>query len=229
MVMRSRLLGRGLSVLAIASVTAVVALTAGGCGGSVRGTGRPNEKLTAADQAHAKALLLRKIDIGGPVEVERQSLKDDPHYCKATDQSDLTITGKAESKLFSAHGIDDIASSSARIYSTAADAAAGWQRATASAGLECAAASARRGLQKSGFEFISLHKVPFPAVAPQTTAFRLTFRETKEQRGYFDYVLLRDSRAATNLVFGSDLVPWAKADQIRIARLLAKRMARSAN
>jgi hypothetical protein len=66
-------------------------------------------------------------------------------------------------------------------------------------------------------------------VAPQTIAYRLTFRETKEQRGYFDYVLLRDSRAATNLVFGSDLVPWAKADQIRIARLLAKRMARSAN
>jgi hypothetical protein len=87
----------------------------------------------------------------------------------------------------------------------------------------CATAAARRVFQQSGHKFISLKRVSFPAVAPKVFAYRLTLR-TKGQLGYFDFVLLRHSRAAASLVFGFDLVPWARADQIRIARIIAKRM-----
>lgn len=207
--------GRAASVgVVVAGLALVVAAAA------FAARGDPQEKLTPADQARAKALLLRKADIGGPVDVDPQSPQD-RRYCKATDQSDLVISGKAKSPLFLAHGIEDIAFSTARIYISVADASAAWRRVTSSAGVACAVTAARRDF---GSKFVSWRNVSFPLVAPQVVGYRLTIR-TKGQLGYFDFILFRHSRAAASLVFGSDLVPWAHSDQIRIARIITGRMA----
>ena len=63
--------------------------------------GDPKKRITPADQARAKAMLLRKSDfsvafIAGPAS------KGADFYCAALDESDLTVTGQAESPSFSA-------------------------------------------------------------------------------------------------------------------------------
>ena len=58
-------------------------------GAALAGRGDPQKRIVPADQARAKAMLLRKSDSAVPYRVTRLPDTGD-FYCKALDESDLT-------------------------------------------------------------------------------------------------------------------------------------------
>jgi len=58
-------------------------------GAALAGRGDPEKKITRADQARAKAMLLRKADFAPGVKATPPSRDESDFYCEALDQSDL--------------------------------------------------------------------------------------------------------------------------------------------
>src|SRR5574340_529267 len=83
--------------LLVALAASTVALGAGG---------EPQRRITAADQARARAMLLRKPDFPAGVTVTRQASGTLSFACAALDESDLTLTGEADSPSFSTGFVD---------------------------------------------------------------------------------------------------------------------------
>jgi hypothetical protein len=186
--------------------------------------GDPQKKITRADQARAKAMLLRRVDLP-PVFKATRGLPDSTHStCKASDESDLTMTGNAESKEFNAQIV--FAQSSSRVYETLADARESWRRNSSPAGERCARTLTTREYKKQGLTMRSLKRTPFPNVAPapgRTLAYRLTMRG-QGLDVYLDFVVLEHGRAQSFLAVGGVTAPWPRAETVRLARLLAGRM-----
>jgi hypothetical protein len=70
----------------------------------------------------------------------------------------------------------------------------------------------------------------FPRVADRTAAIRAVISGTTAQgdvRAWIDVMMLARSRAHVQLVVGSVFTPPARADELRLARVLAGRMARA--
>ena len=213
---------------AILALVATVALTI--VAGALADRGEPQAKITPADQARAVAMLPRRADFrqwdGATV---RPTPPASPVYCKSNDQSDLTLSGKARSKTFGPIGAPyhDVHGFS-RVYASSAQLKAAWQRATSSMTVACVAAAVRRSAGKAGIRFISYHKVPFPAVAQETAAYRLRYADVNGP-AHVDFVLLGDSRAAVQLVFDDPLNvgnPDVRDAEVDLARIIAPRMAR---
>jgi hypothetical protein len=91
-------------------------LTVAGIAAASRGD--PKKEIRPADQARARAMLLRRGDLGKGFKRIKFSQSDSNPYCKALDESDLVVTGKAESPLFGQDlGVDAQAvSSDAQVY-----------------------------------------------------------------------------------------------------------------
>ena len=199
-----------------------------GASAALAAHGDAQKKLTPADSARARSMLLRKADLGPGFKASTGS-SDDPHlYCKALDESDLTLTGDAASPDFE-RGLMFI-SSAAQVYESVADARASWRRGTSSAGERCARDLLRREWAKDGIRLVSMRRVAFPRVSSRTVAYRLKL--SAESQGVtipfeFDLVVLMHSRAHVNLFFGSGLVAVPREDELRLARLTASRMAKA--
>ncbi len=197
-----------------------------GSGEALATHGDPQKELTRADSARARSVLLRKADLG-PAYRARSSGAGEPHlYCKALDESDLTVTGDAESPNFE-RGFAFI-SSAAQVYESTADANTSWRRGTSAAGERCVRDLLRREFAKDGIRVVSMKRLAFPRFAPRTDAYRLQL--TTESQGVtvpvvMDLVFLMHSRAQVVLSFGSALAPVARGEELRLARLTAKRMA----
>ena len=119
-----------LAVIAVALVAAAVAAA---------GRGDPQRAITKADQARAKAMLLRRADFAAGVKATKPG-PDADLYCAALDESDLTLTGDADSPDFTQQTAATFISirSGASIYRTTAQALASWRRGTSAAGERCA-------------------------------------------------------------------------------------------
>lgn len=184
----------------------------------------PKRNIRPADQARAKAMLLRKSDLA-PGYVARSSGGAAHLNCAPLDESDLTLTGEAESPLWVA-GLTFV-SSYANVYTSASDASASWRRSTSVAGRKCVATEFQRLGGPTGVRLVSLKELKFPRVAPRTVVYRLLF-ELQAQGGaplIIDLVALSRSRAqAYFLVASAGGVP-PKGEELRLARFVAARMA----
>lgn len=184
----------------------------------------PQKKITPADQARARAMLVKKADFGLGVQAIPNAAE--PHVtCRGMDQSDLILTGEAQAPSFVRSG--SAVSSTAEVYRTVRDSRVGWARFTGAAGARCLEEVQRREYAKQGFTLQSFRKLNFPRIGQATVAFRVIL--SGESQGVtvpftLDLVALLHSRAQAGLVFGSLAAP-ARAEEVRLARLVAKRMA----
>ena len=187
----------------------------------------PQKRIRAADQARAKAMLLRQSDVPGFRQLPSSGAS--AHLtCRALDESDLTATGDAEAPRF-ALSVSSITSSST-VYATRTDAATSWRRGTSVAGTRCLREELGRAFAGQGARVVSLRRVSFPALAQRSAAYRLTLQGTAQGQSitaYVDFVVLLHGRAVAGLVVGSALVPPDRPAEITLARAIAGRMARA--
>lgn len=192
----------------------------GGVSDALAARGDPVKQLVPADQARAKAMLVRTSDLGPGFKVSRSSAEDDP-YCKALDESALTLTGEAESPSFS-RGVAFV-SSGAQVYETQADANTSWRQGTSAAGEKCARNMFRSVLARQGGRLVSFHRLAFPHLAQRSIA----YRAVATSRGvsvYVDLVMLQRSRAQAGLFMGAALNPVPRSDEMQLANVVAGRM-----
>ncbi len=187
----------------------------------------PKKQLTKAENARARAMLVRKSDLPAGYQPV-PSASPNPHAdCpRSASESDLTLTGEAEGQqlVLGAAFVD----SAARVYESAADAAASWRRATSRAGTTCARELLRREFAKQGIELVSFRKIAFTRVSERTVAYRVELSATTPQGTlpvFVDLVALMRSRAGASVIFGSAFVPPQRAEELRLARIVAGRMA----
>jgi hypothetical protein len=188
--------------------------------------GEPQKKITPADQARAKAMLMRQADVGiGYRPIAGNSSGNALSFnCPALDESDLTVSGEASSPNFSS-GLQTFSSASA-VYVSASDAKASWRRGTSPAGFTCLRAVFKRIARARGLHFVSFRKIPFPAVAPRTAAYRWQSL-ANGVRVYADVVLLMRGRAQTVVFLISGIDPLEQPEALRLTRLISSRMAKA--
>jgi hypothetical protein len=174
-------------------------------------------------------MLLRKADLGPGYLVERTSGLDPHLTCAALDESDLTVTGEAETPDW-ARDLR-IASSASAVYESVADANASWKRGTRATGLRCLREEFRRELARQGEEArVSVGRVAFPRVSQRAAAYRVTISGKAQGQSVvitIDFVILMHGRAQAALLFASVLLPPERQNQIALARLVAGRMAKA--
>jgi hypothetical protein len=188
--------------------------------------GEPQKKITPADQARAKAMLMRQADVGiGYRPIAGNSSGNALSFnCPALDESDLTVSGEASSPNFSS-GLQTFSSASA-VYVSASDAKASWRRGTSPAGFTCLRAVFKRIARARGLHFVSFRKIPFPAVAPRTAAYRWQSL-ANGVRVYADVVLLMRVRAQSAVFLISGIDPLERPEAVRLTRLISSRMAKA--
>jgi hypothetical protein len=206
-------------VLSIALLLALVC-----AGAALAARGDPQKRIIPADQARAKAVLLRTSDFGLGFTALPPSRKEADVYCKALDEADLTLTGEAESPTF--QGGVEFVSSVAQVYESAADSAASWKRGTSGAGDACVREQFRRGFQRQGARLERFTRLAFPRLAERSIAYRLVL-SSRGVRAYLDVVALKQGRGQAGLLFGSALTPMPKDVEVRLARIVARRMAKA--
>jgi hypothetical protein len=145
----------------------------------------PQKKLTAADQAKARAVILKRTDfVAGWKKVPAPPESDEPCPGFNPDNSDLTISGEAVANFEHGQGIPSVLAF-ADVYATQADAAKSWARNVKPALVRCFAHFFLQGAKEDGVKarVVSQGKIAFPKIAPRTAAFRIVARITVEQQG----------------------------------------------
>ena len=99
----------------LASVVLVLALVVSATALAARGD--PKERFTPADQARARAMVLRLGDLNPAYAVHPAPISNGGFYCPALDESDLTLSGRDSSPIFTATG--EFVRSIAAVYATA--------------------------------------------------------------------------------------------------------------
>jgi hypothetical protein len=213
--------------LTMIGVVVLVALTT--CTVALASRGDPKQALTKADQGRAGAMLLRKTDLAAGF-AAHPSGNSSGAYCQATDESDLTVTGKAESPAYTllAPPRFFFVASEVSIYRTVGQALVSWRRNTSPAGEACARSELGDSLSSGAPKLRSFARESFPKVAPLTAAYRFTASLDSAGRAvtlYFDVVALQQGRAQVAVVVASAGGPLARSETLQFARLTAKRMA----
>jgi hypothetical protein len=187
----------------------------------------PEKRIRAADQARAKAMLVRASDVPGFQKLPTS--RGDTHLtCQALDESDLTVTGDAEAPRW-ALSVASVTSSST-VYATQADAATSWRRGTSVAGTRCLRDELGRQFATRGVRVASLRRLSFPALAQRSAAYRLTLQGTAQGQTikvFVDVVVLLHGRAVAGLVMGSALVQPDRPAEVTLARTIATRMTKA--
>jgi hypothetical protein len=202
------------------ALAALLLVALGSTGVALAARGDPQKRLTPADQARAKAMLVRRPDLPAGYHVARQSSPGGV-YCAAVDESDLVLTGEARSG-FARTPV--AVASAAEIYRTVGNANAAWRRSTGSGGRKCLEQELRRELASVGVRRIHT-AAPF-ALRPLAQRMYV-FRIAGSAKGIpvvFDLVALQQGRAEAVLLFASALQPVARAEQARLAGTVATRM-----
>jgi hypothetical protein len=217
---------RRLAGVAVVVLVGLVVATA-----ALAARGDPKKAITAADQARAKSMLLRRADLTAGFRAAPPSKESDP-YCAATDESDLTETGEADSPEFTRETSTTFlfVASGASVYKTAADALTSWRRSTGAAGEACARRTLAAEIATSGLRLRTFGRASFPKLAPLTVAYRLTAdipAGSTTIRAYFDVVALQRGRAQTVLLVGSAPAAVARTETVALARTIAGRMTKA--
>jgi hypothetical protein len=196
--------------------------------------GEPRKALTTKGNALAKSIVLKRADLS-PGFTQRKRPDDDLPAgvrCGALDESDLTITGEAESPDFQLNqpGLYVTVGSTANVYRTLKDATASWNRGASAKTATCFADIVRLGAPRGqNVKIVSAKRLSFPKVAPKTAAFRvvatLTLSGNQRVRAYIDAIILQNGRVQSGVVFTSLGRPVGQADEVGIAALVAGRLA----
>jgi hypothetical protein len=197
--------------------------------------GEPKKALTNKGNATARSVVLKRGDLSTAFTLHTRPDEDLPKgvRCGALDESDLTITGEAQSPDFqlSQPGLFVTIGSTTNVYRTLGEAGKSWKRGTSAKTTTCLAdivrLSAPRGQRVS---IVSAKRMTFPKVAPMTSAFRVVATLTiggNRVRAYVDAIILQHGRVQSGVVFTSLGRPVGQADELGLAGLVADRMARA--
>jgi hypothetical protein len=200
----------------------VLALVAAGTALADRGD--PKERFTAADQARARAVLLRAGDFNPAFVAHPHAGGSGDFYCSALDESDLTLTGHADSPSFAAG--TEYAMSTASVYATRSDSNASWARGTSKAGEQCLRIGLRSSLQGAAVQLASFRRMAFPSRGTRSAAYRAV-ATVQGVRVYLDFVAIQVSRAQAGVVYVSALTPPPGGELRRLTALVAKRAERA--
>jgi hypothetical protein len=185
-------------------------------------------RLTASDQAAARAVVVRRADLGtgapwkgGLVKPDRSALQCANYNPK---HGDLVVTGIAQAH-WTASGIQ--IDSSAAIFQTDDMVRVDWQRSDSSGLLPCLRTKLEHSLGATG-RLVSLRRIPFPSVSTLTDAFRAVVDVTasgRTVRVLIDTVFVARNRAEIQLstVAPYALVAQVQAAEARLAVLMAGR------
>jgi hypothetical protein len=201
-------------------VTLVTLVTLVLVGAALAGHGDPRERFTAADQARAKAMVLRPGDLNAAYVAHPASSGGSGFYCAALDESDLTLTGRSNSPSFTATG--EYISSTASVYATRSDSNASWTRGTSPAGEKCVRAGLRAALQGGVVRLVSFKRVAFPKRGTRSVAYRAvaTFQGV---RVFIDFVAMQVVRAQISVVYVNALAPPPQSEVRRLTGAVATR------
>lgn len=197
--------------------------------------GEPKKALTSKGNATARSIVLKRGDLSTAFTLRTRPDEDLPNgvRCGDLDESDLTITGEAQSPDFqlSQPGLFVTIGSTTNVYRSLREAGKSWQRGTSAQTTTCLAdivrLSAPRGQRVS---IVSAKRLTFPKVAPMTSAFRVVATLTiggNRVRAYIDAIILQHGRIQSGVVFTSLGRPVGQADELGLAALVADRMARA--
>jgi hypothetical protein len=188
----------------------------------------PQERFTKADQARARAMLLKRADVGAGA-TSRSGGPQVHTTCGALDESDLVLTGEDRTPAFDVAGLISF-QSVAQVYRSAAHASASWKRASTAAGVACLRAELRKLGPASGLQLYSLRRLSFPRTAQRTLAYRALYTgqvQGRTVRLYLDAIYLGHSRAMAGIFIASAVGVFQQRDETRLARLVAGRMAKA--
>ena len=206
---------RHVRVVALVALVAL-ALTAT----ALAGRGDPKERFTTRDQARAKAMLLRPSDFSPVYVAQPAANSSGGFYCAALDESDLTLSGRANSPTFTTTG--EVVRSTASVYATRADANASWARGVSTAGEQCLRATLRADLTGSAVRLVSFGRVPFPARGARSAAYRAV-ATVQGIHVYVDVVTMQISRAEAAVLYVNALAPPPQSELRRLTGLVAAR------
>jgi hypothetical protein len=156
--------GAGVTTLAVSLVVAAGATASGG-------PGKQKIELNAADQAAARAVVLRRSDLGagwtgGRIKPDLTSQVGCASYHPKV--SDLVVTGAAASQ-FRGTGIALV--NEVEIFRTAAMVDRDWRRSIVPAAVPCLRQTLTKGLGAQA-KVLSFGRIPFPKVGTHSAAFR---------------------------------------------------------
>jgi hypothetical protein len=207
--------------MAGATVLVVVA------GATAADPGKQKIELNAADQAAARAVVLRRSDLGagwtgGRVKPDLTSQVSCASYHPKV--SDLVVTGAAESQF---RGTGLVLANEVEIFRTAAMVDRDWRRSIVPAAVPCLRRTLTKGLGTQA-KVLSFGRIPFPKVGTHSAAFRgivVVSALGQTVRVLLDIVLVGRGRTeisldATAPASGARVVSAAER---RLARKLAAR------
>lgn len=197
--------------------------------------GEPKKAFTGKGQAAARSIVLKRSDLAAGFVPHKASTDPRPKgaRCDAVDESDLTVTGEADSPDFSRDALGIAVGSSASVYKTVADSNTAWRRALTSGAVRCFADLVRLTAPSlAKVKIVSAKRMPFSGGTPRATVYRvvatLTLGGKQRVRAYFDAVLLQQGAVHAALVFTSLARPVPLDQEQALARLLGARMAKVA-
>jgi hypothetical protein len=192
---------------------------------------RQKIRFNAADQATARAAVLRRSDLGSGADWKGGAKKPDltktdpcPNYNPK--QSDLVLTGIAETQFTQGILAFD---SEVKVLETPRMVQLDWRRSVLAPGvLPCLRSTTTKALP-AGATVVSVKRILFPHVAPYTAAFRLitdVHAPSATVRLFVDLVLFGSGRTESSL---TTTAPYSarvrvKAAEIRLAKILAARV-----
>jgi len=217
-------------------VVSLLALAA--VGSAAAANGEPRQAITAKDQATARSVVIHRGDLGNGF-VAREGTSDDGlpkgARCGALDESDLTVTGDAESPdfRFTQGPVFVTIGSTAQVYRTAREAGLSWTRGTSAQTATCLADIVRLSAPKGQkVTVLSSKRIPFPKVAPKATAFRLVLTISvggaQKVKAYVDAIVLQHGRIQSGLLFTSLGRPVEQVDRVALASVVAARLEKAA-
>lgn len=196
--------------------------------------GEPRRAITQKDQTLARSIVLKRGDLGAGFTTQKRPA-DEPlpkgARCDALDESDLTVSGDANSPDFrlAATGVFVTVGSSAHVYRTLREANTSWTRGTSQQTLVCLADIVRLSATPSQkIKVVSSTELSFPKLAPRTSAYRVVVTIASGTqppvRAYVDAIVLQRGRVQSVLLFTSLVRPLSKTEETLLAGVMAGRM-----
>jgi hypothetical protein len=187
---------------------------------ALEGGGDPKERFTPADQARARAMLLRLSDFNAAFRSAPSGSGGGYSYCAALDESDLTLTGRSQSPIFGA--TTEYVISSADVYESRSDANASWLRGASAAGQRCIRLGVRNEFRGLPVKLVSFTKMPFALRGQRTLAYRAIVSR-QGVRTYLDGVAMLVGRAEVSVLYISALSPPPAGELRRLTGVVATR------
>lgn len=186
----------------------------------------PKKAYTAADQARAKAIVLRQADLPAGWKSEPASGGGGNLTCPGFQpkQSDLTKTGHADSSFTRPGGLVFTAST-VGIFESVAQAQASWDRVVRPGLLGCLASFVANAKTKASV--VSQGTLAFPALSDRAAAFRVVAAikaQSATFKAYVDVVLEGSGRADVAMIFVFVVAPPDPVLERRLAAAVAGRL-----